>query len=64
MSSNGNVVPANRLDDLTRTDPDKSRRLRELFSELESKDLAELLDKVAQLPDPMPDVFPPLEEKG
>lgn len=26
-------------------------------------DLVELLRKVAQLPDPMPDVFPPLEEE-
>ena len=47
MPSNGNVAPADRLDDLTRDDPNKSRRLRKLFSELESKDLVELLDKVA-----------------
>ncbi len=34
-----------------------------LFPELEPEDLVELLAKVAQLPNPMPDVFPPLEEE-
>jgi len=28
------------------------------------EELIELLGKVAQLPDPMPEVFPPLEEEG
>lgn len=33
------------------------------FDDLDLEKLVELLGKVAQLPDPMPEVFPPLEEE-
>jgi hypothetical protein len=34
------------------------------LDDLELEKLVEILGKVAQLPDPMPEVFPPLEEEG